>query len=792
MKMRKYLLSCLLPFAVLCAGELPLLPTPKTLEMHGTFVLKNAEFSLRSDWGKQLSPTQIKLFADTLSSRLGWKQKQTAKFEIQLKKSTVPHKSKEYYTLDISPEKVSITAAAPDGIFRGMARLQALSVTQHIRRENGRLVLPRLSIKDHPDNKERIFQINLRQVYAQTPEKLMLEMTFMLIDRAAEMQFNHVMLMIGGSMKLDGHPEINPHGPVWTKDKIRLMVERVHARGMKCGPLINSIGHAAAGPYICPIYDKAGKKVIGINVTDPKFDKLFFRYIDELADLFPGAEYFGIGTDEFHRVMKEIEKLSGKKCEEYYPEYVNKVSRHLKKRGLRTMIYHDMLGPGGRYKWPVETLNGPKGAMDMLKKFDKDVIVAYWNYFHAYDYPFVKDLQNAGLDIWFTGWYGEHCLGALYRLGNKFKAPLFTTYWSAIPAKNEFVHGSEFSWNVNSPLTQNQFNDLNNFLFYGRQQGFIRPAAFEHVRLTGGIPLFAAQKKLLEKRFNGTKADSCGLPLDFSSARSFGKIKQLKQFSLNDVEQLNKQGKLKNCVIYTPNTFVQRAFGSKVGVNEERNKQKTIFYTSSFGKSTRTNNRGVEFSVDKNGIIKELSGNCFGKSGDEKGNMTIPDGGTVVSWHEAQPCFFYRSNTFYQTLKKGDKLYLAQRSSRALTRQIISGKFRTPRRQAVLWLTAAAPLEPARLLKVTFELTNGKKLDMVINGSDFITAPNILLQKPVFETYLPFAVSGYKLFPILAVEYRHTDKNVKISGVSVQATTAALEAGASVLGATAFDEKEEF
>ena len=78
--MRKYLLSCLLPFAVLCAGELPLLPTPKVLEKNGTFVLENAEFSLRNDWGKQLSPTQIKLFADTLSSRLGWKQKQTAKF----------------------------------------------------------------------------------------------------------------------------------------------------------------------------------------------------------------------------------------------------------------------------------------------------------------------------------------------------------------------------------------------------------------------------------------------------------------------------------------------------------------------------------------------------------------------------------------------------------------------------------------------------------------------------------------------------------------------------------------
>jgi len=85
--------------------------------------------------------------------------------------------------------------------------------------------------------------------------------------------------------------------------------------------------------------------------------------------------------------------------------------------------------------------------------------------------------------------------------------------------------------------------------------------------------------------------------------------------------------------------------------------------------------RGVEFAVDKNGVVTALSGNCSGRSGDERGDMRIPDGGFVVSWNEAQPCFFYRSNSFYQTLRKGDTLTLARRGSGKMTQQTVTAKF---------------------------------------------------------------------------------------------------------------------
>jgi hypothetical protein len=90
----------------------------------------------------------------------------------------------------------------------------------------------------------------------------------------------------------------------------------------------------------------------------------------------------------------------------------------------------------------------------------------------------------------------------LFRLGNKFKAPLFTTHWSAIPAKNEFVHGSEFSWNVNSKLTQDDFNDLNNLLFYGRMSHIrLIPPPGTQV-LTGKPSLFTASARMIQNYCN--------------------------------------------------------------------------------------------------------------------------------------------------------------------------------------------------------------------------------------------------------------------------------------------------
>ena len=780
-----------------CAGWL--LPTPKRAVFAESFALRDASFRIDNRFGGELDADRLALFAETLASRLGWQPKQDASYTIRLEKLPAsPALPGEYYELKIAPRGIRIAAASLDGMMRGLSRISALTLTPLARRDaEGRIVLRAMELKDYPDNPVRIFHVNLRQVFPKKSKKeMLLSIAHEMIDRAAEMQFNHVMIAVGGNMKFEGHPEINPAGPVFEKDEIRALVRRATLRGVQPMPLLNSIGHAAHGPYICPIYDpKNPKKIIGTNVADPAFFPLFFRYIDELAELFPGAKYFGIGTDEFHSVSPLIEKLSGKKCEEFYPEYVNKVAAHLKPKGMKTMIYHDMMGPTGRYKWPTEILNGPKGAMEMLKAFDKEnVVVGYWNYFHAHDYQFIKDLLDAGFpEIWFTGWYGEAGIQALYGLGHKLKQPLFTTQWSAVPARNEFIHGAEFSWNAASKKSTEDFNDFNEACFYRRPRGNFLGGGVETVTLTGGYPLFAESQKALGARFGGARAATAfGLPVDFGSARSFTETApEPEPVAWSRLAELNKAGTLKNYTIFTPGSIVRRLVGKKSGVDVPRQKgQFTAFFTSAYGKSTGTNNRGVEFSVDADGRVAEFSGNVTGRSGDETGDMTIPPGGFVVSWSEAQPCFFLRAHTFYQTLRKGDPLWLVRRDTGKMLRTTVRGKLAVPRRGAAVFLWAAKPMEPGfPLVRLRFTFADGKQSKAVpVTGTDFITAPVLLRDNPPYDSYIAWPMVRYGLNPVLAVEWNQPAGAPPITEVSVQCSDAGVSAGISVLGVTAFEE----
>ena len=779
-----------------------LLPTPKQAVFAENFSVPESDFRIDNRFGGELEVDRLALFAETLASRLGWREYKDAKFAIVLEKLPAsPALPGEYYELKVAPCGIRIAAATLPGMMRGISRISALTLTPLARRDaEGRIVLRAMELKDYPDNPVRIFHVNLRQVFPEKSKKeMVLRIGQEMIDRAAEMQFNHVMVAVGGNMKLDGHPEINPYGPVFEKDELRALVRRAKLRGLNPLPLLNSIGHAAHGPYICPIYDpKDSKKIIGTNVTDPAFLPLFFRYVDELAELFPGAQYFGIGTDEFHRVVPLIEKASGKKCEEFYPEYVNAVAAHLKPKGIKTLIYHDMMGPGGRYKWPTEILNGPKGAMEMLKAFDKEnVVVGYWNYFHAHDYKFVKDLLDAGFrEIWFTGWYGEAAIQALYGYGHRLKQPLFTTQWSAVPAKNEFPHGAEFSWNAGAAKkTTEDFNDLNEAYFFRRPRGNFLGGAVETVTLTGGCPLFAESRQALEKRLGGNRAESFGLPVDLASGRSFSeRAPEPEPIPWSRLSELHKAGTLKNCTFFTPHSIVRRVVGKKSGVDEARQKGRfTAFFTSAYGKSTGTDNRGVEFSVGADGRVAEFSGNVTGRSGDETGNLPIPPGGFVVSWSEAQPCFFLCAHTFYQTLRKGDPLLLVRRDAGKMLRATVRGKLTTPRRSVAVFLWAAKPMEPVfPLVRLRFSFADGKQCKAIsVTGTDFITAPVLLRDNPPYDSYIAWPMVRYGLNPVLAIEWNQPEGAAPISEVSIQCSDAGVSAGISVLGVTAFDAKPE-
>ena len=389
------------------------------------------------------------------------------------------------------------------------------------------------------------------------------------------------------------------------------------------------------------------------------------------------------------------------------------------------MIYHDMLGPGGRHKWPEETLGGPRDAMEMLKKFDKDVNVVYWNYFHSNTYPFLQDLIEAGFEkLWCAVWFGAEPVKALCRRAYAGNMAVLATHWAGSPTANVFVHGSEYSWNIaeESPKNIYDFEDLNEFFFYGRNS------------------------KLSVKEADGG---------------------------------------LRNLWMYSDSSVAARSLGQNVSRNRKRERGSFIIYDSSFGKSTGTDRRGAEFSTDSKGKILSLSGNSRNRTGDETGNMNIPENGFVFSMYGAQPCFYtYRGYGFFPMLREGDVLHLRRRMKSAPKVPPVVGKLNPALGNIVVFLTVMRPTG-SLLGKIRLNFADDSSRILTLYSDIFYTA---LFKRGFvdYDRWIAWSMVRYGLKPVVALEWKAETIPAALKSVTVSVEPEGVAAGLTVLGITQY------
>ena len=799
MKLFRMLSVCLLAwsFRGICGEPSPaswLIPTPKILKRTDAVPFKGSEYLLKVH--ADLKKEKVMEFRRFLKEKMNWKSGKAGKIRIEIKKTETVHANPEYYTLDIRENHILITASGEPGIMRGLARLRAILSTPLAEiRSDGTAILPGLSIKDYPDIRIRGFMIG-NFIGSGSTRNDVHEYVKLMIDQAAALQYNYLFFLVGGRLKSLKHPEINRPDYLFSREELNEFVRMAEDRGMIACPMINSIGHVNSAPRISPVYhtDPATgmKKEVGMNVCAPEFWDIYSEYIDELRIIFRNPPYFSIGTDEFDRNLREIEKACGKPCSEFYPEFVNRVNRFLKPHGVRTMIYHDMLGPAGRHKWPEETLGGPRDAMEMMKKFDKDVNVVYWNYFHSHTYPFLKDLADAGFrKIWCATWFGVEPVKALYRRAYEGNMAILATHWAGPPTSNVFVHGSEYSWNIaeKSPKNICDFVDLNEFFFYGRDSK-LPVKKPEFVRLTGGTPPPKEFLQAVGKRFGGEQSAAYGVPVKFSAMRVLApadwKLPEISRpWNLAEIEA---NGGLKNLWMYSDSSVIARSPGQNVFRNRERQKGCFVFYDSSFGKSTGTDRRGAEFSTDSMGKILTLSGNSRYRTGDETGNMPIPENGFVFSMAGAQPCFYtYRGYGFFPMLREGDVLHLRRRMKSAPKVSPVVGKLNPALRNVAVFLTVMRPVS-SLLGRVRLNFADGGSRTLPLYSDIFLTA-QFRRGFVDYRRWIAWSMVRYGLKPVVALEWTAETIPSPLKSVAVFVEPEGVAAGLTVLGITQYENK---
>lgn len=219
---------------------------------------------------------------------------------------------------------------------------------------------------------------------------------------------------------------------IWRKNVLPVMFEENYlgdliayakTRNIKIRPLFNSYGHNTLIPRLFPelsAKDESGSPTgFGVCTADERTYEIMFGLYDEIIDRYlapNGIDTIHIGLDEvwegigmdadnpfrFHTPFCRCEKCRGKERSELMVEYIIRICRHLKAKGMHGVyIYQDML----QHEFDIldETLAQRLKDADVYDV----VVIDWWNYAHESKIFKGKPLNDCFRSVVkpFTGYY---------------------------------------------------------------------------------------------------------------------------------------------------------------------------------------------------------------------------------------------------------------------------------------------------------------------------------------------------------------------------------------------------
>lgn len=186
--------------------------------------------------------------------------------------------------------------------------------------------------------------------------------------RLAAHGFDTVLLEVEDKHRYARHPDLaHPAAP--TRAESRACAAALRSQGLRVIPLIQTLGHAEsvlAHPAYVPL--RAAPDVH--DCFDPCSEAvraLLCELIDELIDVYQPDGYLHVGGDEtwgLSRSVRGQEIIQARGLGALYLQHMLPIFRHVQSRGLRPIIWGDIL------------LQHP----DLLREVPRDVVIADWDY----------------------------------------------------------------------------------------------------------------------------------------------------------------------------------------------------------------------------------------------------------------------------------------------------------------------------------------------------------------------------------------------------------------------------
>lgn len=312
-----------------------------------------------------------------------------------------------------------------------------------------------VEVRDWPDLPMRAARIGLpteKWGYPNDPEAKVEDFLDFLDNTMARQKFNTLVLEFGHGCRFACAPKIGAKH-AWGREEQEKIKEFCKRRFIEIIPLTNSMGHT--GWLLLGYPELRWHDDINMLCTcNPESFRIMASIYDELIEVFHPRIYH-IGMDEV-RWVGNPKKPNPPPCGcdsvptwEQYGRWVKKLHDHLTSKGVRTMMWGDMVLP--------EHNGGPPFFTERaIAQVPRDVIVANWSSSIAplSDFFFKKECGFA--DVVESNSYGVNVERSPYVMGNMFgmwsKAPWVSQHDA--PGSQEFcylalIQAGEFSWNVN-------------------------------------------------------------------------------------------------------------------------------------------------------------------------------------------------------------------------------------------------------------------------------------------------------------------------------------------------------
>ena len=329
-------------------------------------------------------------------------------------------KRPEEYTVAPARGGVLLRAHDVQGAFWAVHTLAALLSRAQRTVAGYEVSIPRL--RDWPDTAFRAFMIQGAWTPSADEFKRNLELL-------ARQHVTYFALEFGPQVVLDFDPAIAQGGKL-TKQQAKAIIAYGRSLGLKPIGYLNLLGHLDRGYQKAPYTQHDG---IDIR-NDETYERFVYPILSEMLEVYGPLEYFHCGMDEAWELFTWLSK-DGYDVNTLIARHIQRVNDFLKARGVKLVIWHDMLIAPDLAKQlgaPVGPANGgpPQNTAAALAAIPKDVILDYWFYDPLAAYPALEYLRAQGFSVWASPWQSPF---SFVRYAQQRQAPTMGTLWSGPP-----------------------------------------------------------------------------------------------------------------------------------------------------------------------------------------------------------------------------------------------------------------------------------------------------------------------------------------------------------------------